>query len=258
MPPPARSHEAPDRLAREPVGAALLRAVLRPAQVAVALEPRREVAHAGVGLALAVGRVRRGPPPGRLDRPPAVGRHHEVDALLVQPLPELPPGRRAAVAEVEVDGGGDAEQLRRAHSRKCRSPALRRRTASRSGPPSRSAVAALPLPRPPAYTRLANWGVGDMVGGSRSRMRAGGVNKLRAVLVGLAATGLVLLPAATASHTPNPTAVTIAGSLQSEAGCPGDWDPGLRGDPPRPTTPATTSGRGRSRCPPGATSTRPR
>ena len=25
--------------------------------------------------------------------------------------------------------------------------------------------------------------------------------------------------------TPNPTAVTIAGSLQSEAGCLGDWDP---------------------------------
>jgi hypothetical protein len=26
-------------------------------------------------------------------------------------------------------------------------------------------------------------------------------------------------------HTPNPTTVTIAGSLQSELGCPGDWDP---------------------------------
>ena len=39
------------------------------------------------------------------------------------------------------------------------------------------------------------------------------------------AAGLLLLPSATASHTPNPTSVTIAGSLQSEAGCPGDWDP---------------------------------
>jgi glucan 1,4-alpha-glucosidase len=39
----------------------------------------------------------------------------------------------------------------------------------------------------------------------------------------LAATLLLLLPAATA--TPNPTSVTIAGSLQSEAGCAGDWDP---------------------------------
>ena len=38
-------------------------------------------------------------------------------------------------------------------------------------------------------------------------------------------TALVLLPAASASHTPNPTAVTVAGSLQSEAGCPADWDP---------------------------------
>ena len=39
------------------------------------------------------------------------------------------------------------------------------------------------------------------------------------------AAGLLLLPSATASHTPNPTSVTIAGSLQSEAGCGGDWDP---------------------------------
>ncbi len=30
---------------------------------------------------------------------------------------------------------------------------------------------------------------------------------------------------ATASHTPTPTSVTIAGDLQSELGCPGDWDP---------------------------------
>ena len=46
-----------------------------------------------------------------------------------------------------------------------------------------------------------------------------------ASLLVLAAAALVLLPAATASHTPNPTSVTIAGSLQSEAGCAGDWDP---------------------------------
>src|SRR5919204_2967702 len=31
---------------------------------------------------------------------------------------------------------------------------------------------------------------------------------------------------AVASHTPPPASVTIAGSLQSELGCPGDWDPG--------------------------------
>jgi len=49
--------------------------------------------------------------------------------------------------------------------------------------------------------------------------------KLRAVVPALVTAGLLLIPAATASHTPNPTSVTIAGSLQSEAGCPGDWQP---------------------------------
>ena len=47
---------------------------------------------------------------------------------------------------------------------------------------------------------------------------------LRAALLTVASVALLLLPAATA--TPNPASVTIAGSLQSEAGCPGDWDPG--------------------------------
>lgn len=42
--------------------------------------------------------------------------------------------------------------------------------------------------------------------------------------LGAAFAGL-LLPSAFASHTPAPTTVTIAGSLQSELGCPGDWDP---------------------------------
>ena len=36
---------------------------------------------------------------------------------------------------------------------------------------------------------------------------------------------VVSLPAALASHTPAPSAVTIAGSLQSELGCSGDWQP---------------------------------
>src|SRR5262245_8140444 len=45
------------------------------------------------------------------------------------------------------------------------------------------------------------------------------------VMVLLGATVPIAAPVAHASHTPNPTAVTIAGSLQSEAGCPGDWDP---------------------------------
>ncbi len=48
---------------------------------------------------------------------------------------------------------------------------------------------------------------------------------LRAVLIAVMAASLVLIPTASASATPDPTSVTIAGSLQSEAGCPGDWDP---------------------------------
>jgi hypothetical protein len=36
---------------------------------------------------------------------------------------------------------------------------------------------------------------------------------------------VVSVPTALASHTPNPSTVTIAGSLQSELGCAGDWDP---------------------------------
>ena len=47
---------------------------------------------------------------------------------------------------------------------------------------------------------------------------------MRLVALVVLALGLVLLPAASA-NTPNPTSVTIAGSLQSEAGCGGDWDP---------------------------------
>ncbi len=32
-------------------------------------------------------------------------------------------------------------------------------------------------------------------------------------------------PIVSADHTPNPTNVTIVGNLQSELGCPGDWQP---------------------------------
>ena len=45
------------------------------------------------------------------------------------------------------------------------------------------------------------------------------------MLLPLAAAALVVLSAATASHTPTPSSVTVVGSLQSEASCPGDWDP---------------------------------
>src|SRR5512134_2573920 len=37
---------------------------------------------------------------------------------------------------------------------------------------------------------------------------------------------LALASGARAADTPPPTTVTIAGSLQSELGCAGDWDPG--------------------------------
>ena len=36
---------------------------------------------------------------------------------------------------------------------------------------------------------------------------------------------LVGPPAAQANHTPLPSTVTLVGSLQSELGCPGDWQP---------------------------------
>src|SRR5438309_8858561 len=39
------------------------------------------------------------------------------------------------------------------------------------------------------------------------------------------AVALLCLPAAGSSASPAPSSVTIAGSLQSELGCPGDWDP---------------------------------
>lgn len=48
------------------------------------------------------------------------------------------------------------------------------------------------------------------------------------VVLALAASlapSVTLAPAVRASHTPNPATVTIAGSLQSELGCPGDWQP---------------------------------
>ena len=53
----------------------------------------------------------------------------------------------------------------------------------------------------------------------------------RSVLPGPTAFVWLALPAllvgapALGSHTPTPATVTIAGSLQSELGCPGDWQP---------------------------------
>src|SRR4029079_9446261 len=53
----------------------------------------------------------------------------------------------------------------------------------------------------------------------------GGVATVRRGMLALAATALLLLPASTASGTPNPTSVAIAGDLQNVLGCPTDWDP---------------------------------
>ena len=112
---PARRDPARDRLARELVERGLVRARLGAPEVAIALHAREHVTNRLVRLALAVGRVGRRPPPRGLDRPAPIRRHDEVDARLVHPLPELPPGRRAAVSEVEVDRGRGREDLRRAH-----------------------------------------------------------------------------------------------------------------------------------------------
>lgn len=51
------------------------------------------------------------------------------------------------------------------------------------------------------------------------------VTRAGLVPIAMAATAVLVPAAASASHTPNPTTVTVAGSLQSEAGCPNDWDP---------------------------------
>jgi glycosidase len=49
---------------------------------------------------------------------------------------------------------------------------------------------------------------------------------MRTLAVALAIAALFVIPSAAANHTPAPASVTIAGSLQSELGCAGDWDPG--------------------------------
>ena len=112
---PARRHVAPDHLARQLVGRRVGRVVLGTSQERVALQPRRHLARRREGLGLPVERVRRRPPPGRLDRAAAVGRDDQVGPGLVQPLPDLPPRGCAAVAEVEVGGRRNREDLRRAH-----------------------------------------------------------------------------------------------------------------------------------------------
>src|SRR6266540_1691095 len=115
---PARRDVAPDRLAREPVADAVLGMLLGAAEQGVPAQASRETAGAGEELRLAVERVRRGPPPRRLDRLTAVGRDDQVGAGRVEPLPDLPPRGRAAVAEVEGGRRSDCEDLRRLHGAK--------------------------------------------------------------------------------------------------------------------------------------------
>src|ERR1051325_355478 len=50
------------------------------------------------------------------------------------------------------------------------------------------------------------------------------MRRSRPFLLFVVALALVMLPSA--SSPTNPTSGTVAGSLQSELGCPGDWDPG--------------------------------
>ena len=53
------------------------------------------------------------------------------------------------------------------------------------------------------------------------------ISSLIGILVLVISSFIVLNPtlSAKADHTADPASVTIAGSLQSELGCPGDWQP---------------------------------
>ena len=60
-------------------------------------------------------------------------------------------------------------------------------------------------------------------------------NRIPFVLFSALVTALIFLGASstlTADHTGDPSSVVIAGSLQDELGCPGDWQPGA--GPERP------------------------
>ena len=63
--------------------------------------------------------------------------------------------------------------------------------------------------------------------GPESRAGGEGRNVMKGRIWGVAVAAVLLLtvPSALGSHTPPPTGVTVAGSLQSELGCAGDWDP---------------------------------
>ena len=99
--------------------------------------------------------------------------------------------------------------------------------------------------------------------GPRRRLGVRSPRRRLATVIGIAGLLAGLLPAAgagpaVASHTPGPTSVTIAGSLQSEMGCASDWNPacnasGLTLDPGdgvwQGTFAAARPGRGSTRPP---------
>jgi hypothetical protein len=158
---PARRDDAPDELALEAVGVAGV--ALGAPQVAVALEPGDKVADARVRLALAVGGVRLRAPPRALDGPAAVRRDDQVDPGLVHSLPELPPRRGAAIAEVKIDRRGDSQDLRRTHA----ALSMPRRCVGSVSARPRLPCPACPKPVPGTClapirpARLAAWRSGD-------------------------------------------------------------------------------------------------
>ena len=79
-------------------------------------------------------------------------------------------------------------------------------------------------------------------------------NRLRSLLIAaVLAASLLPTTSAFASHTPNPTSVTVAGSLQSERGLRRVTGIRAARRPTWPTTPTTTSGRAPSTtCPPAS------
>ncbi len=64
----------------------------------------------------------------------------------------------------------------------------------------------------------------------RKKMTQSPISNLILILAMMFSSFASLRPTQTvkASHTPDPSSVTIAGDLQSELGCAGDWDPIVR------------------------------
>ena len=109
-------------------------------EVAVALQPRRGAARAGEGLGLAVERVRRGPPPRRLDRAPAVRRHDQVDAGLVRS-----PSRAATTRACSRSGSRGRRPRRREDLRRRIAGSVARRLTARRAAALQSGARHVPV-----------------------------------------------------------------------------------------------------------------